>query len=126
MADIEEAIKNWEGRKSIKENNQEEQKFKRRIQEEKQIEEMRHELQKSSRIRGEGNNKDQKCKLLKLVISQFNGKHINYFRFWNQFEIQTDKSELSSVTKLSYLKEMAIPKVPLLIEGLPWNTEGNE
>ena len=40
MAKIEEASKNWKRRKSIKENNHEEQKFKRRIQEEKEIEEM--------------------------------------------------------------------------------------
>ena len=85
---------------------------------------MRQELQKSSRIRGEDNNKDSKCRLPKLVISQLNGTHIDYFKFWDQFETQIDKSELSSVTKLSYLKEMVIPKVRLLIDGLPWNTEG--
>ena len=87
---------------------------------------MRHQLQKSSRIGGEDNNNDPKYKLPKLVISQFNGAHINYFSFRNQFKIQIDKSELSSVMKLSCLKEMIIPKVPLLIEGLLWNTEGNE
>ena len=57
MADIVEAIKNWERRKPIEEKNQEEEKFLRRIREEKQIEEMRQELQKSRRIRGEDNNK---------------------------------------------------------------------
>ena len=60
------------------------------------------------------------------MISQFNGTHVDYFRCWNQFETQIDKSELSSVTALSYLKEMVIPKVWLLTEGLPWNTEGYE
>ena len=40
MPDIEEATKNWERRKSIEEKNQEEQRFERRIREEKQIEEM--------------------------------------------------------------------------------------
>ena len=53
---------------------------------------MRRELQKSSRIRGEDNNKDSKCKLPKLVILKFNGTHIDYFIFWNQFEIKIDKS----------------------------------
>ena len=95
MADMEEAIKNWDRRKSVKEKNQEEQRFERRIREGKQLEEMRQELQKSSRIRGEDNNKDSKCKLPKLVISQFNGTHIDYFRFWNQLETQIDKSERS-------------------------------
>ena len=87
---------------------------------------MRQEFQKSSRIRRADNNKDAKCKLPKLVISQFNGTHIDYFRFWNQFETQIHKSEQSSVTKPSYLKEMVIPKVRLLIDGLPWSTEGYE
>ena len=95
MADMEEAIKNWDRRKSVKEKNQEEQRFERRIREGKQLEEMRQELQKSSRIRGKDNNKDSKCKLPKLVISQFNGTHIDYFRFWNQLETQIDKSERS-------------------------------
>ena len=126
MADMEEAIKNWERRKSIDENNQEEQRFERRIRGEKQIEEMRQGLQKSSRIRREDNKKDRKCKLPKLVISQFSGTHIDQFRFWNQFQTQIDKSELSPVTTLRYLKKMVIPKVRLLIEGLPWNTEGYE
>ena len=58
--------------------------------------------------------------------SQLNGTHIDYFKFWDQFETQIDKSKLSSVTKLSYLKEMVIPKVRLLIDGLTWNTEGYE
>ena len=110
MADIKEAIKNWERRKSIEEKNKNKkiQKLERRIREGKQIEEMRQELQKSSRIRGEDNNKDPKCILPKLVVSQFNGTHIDYFRFWNQFETRKDKSELSLVTKLSCLKEMVI------------------
>ena len=93
MTDIEEAIKNQERRKSIKEKNQEEQRFKRSIREEKQIEEMRQELQKSRKIRREDDNKDPKCKLPKLVISQFSGTHIDYFRFSYQFETQIDKSE---------------------------------
>ena len=115
MTDIEETIKNQERRKSIKKKNQEEQRFERSIREEKQIEEMRQELQKSSRIRREDNNKDPQCKLPELVISQFSGIHIDYFRFRYQFETQIDKSELLSVMKLSYLKEMVIPKVLLLV-----------
>ena len=44
--------------------------------------------------KGKDNNKDPKGKLLKLVISQFS---VHTYRFWNQFETQIDKSELSSV-----------------------------
>ena len=39
---------------------------------------------------------------------------------------QIDKSDLHSVTKLSYLNEMLVPKVQLLIKGLPYNSEGYE
>ena len=28
-----------------------------------------------------------KVKLTKLVITRFNGTHMNWFRFWNQFEM---------------------------------------
>ena len=74
-ADIEKAIKNWE-----KEKINRIEKPRTQIREEKQRE-MRQELQKSSRIRAEDNNKDPKCKLPKLVIPQLNGTHINYFKF---------------------------------------------
>ena len=49
------------------------------------------QLQKSSRIRGE----DKKFELLNLVISQFNGTCINYFRLWNEIETQTEVHCLS-------------------------------
>ena len=44
IADIEEAIKNWDRRKSFDEKNLEEQRFERRIREKKQIEEVRKKL----------------------------------------------------------------------------------
>ena len=61
--------------------NQREKPRRAKIREENQIEEMREELQKSSRIKGDDNNKDSKCELPKLVISQFSATHIDYFRF---------------------------------------------
>ena len=53
-------------------------------EEQKQIQEMRQDPEKLSRIRGEDSNKD--LRFPKLVTSQFNGMHIDYFRFSNQFE----------------------------------------
>ena len=46
-----------------------------------------------------------KEKLPKLVIIKFNGTHIDWIRFWNQFEAEIDKSNLplSSISKFSYL-----------------------
>ena len=101
IADREEETKNQERKKSIEERNQEEQRFERKIREEKHIVERKEELQKTSRIKEENSNKDPEYKLPKLLISQLNGTHTDYFRFWNQFETKIGKSELLSVTKLS-------------------------
>ena len=69
-------------------------------------------------------NVNCKVKLPKLYITKFNGTHLDWFRFWNQFESDIEKSELSPVSKFSYLKELVSPKVRSLIDGLPFTTEG--
>ena len=46
-----------------------------------------------------------KTKLPKLVITKFDGTHFDWFRFWNQFESQVDKCDLTQVSKYSYLKD---------------------
>ena len=63
-------------------------------------------------------------KLPKLVITKFDGTCLHWFRFWNQFESEIDKAEIGSVSKFSYLKELLIPRVRLLIDGLPFTSEG--
>ena len=63
-------------------------------------------------------------KLPKLVITKFDGTHFDWFRFWNQFESQIDKCDLPQVSKFCYLKEFVIPKVRLLIDNLPFTSEG--
>ena len=60
----------------------------------------------------------------KLEITKFNGTHLDWTRFWNQFSVETDSSRLASVTKLSYLNEFLEPKVRSIIDGLPFNSEG--
>ena len=60
----------------------------------------------------------------KLEITKFNGTHLDWTRFWNQFSVEIDSSRLPSVTKLSYLKEFLEPKVRSIIDGLPFNSEG--
>ena len=44
------------------------------------------------------------AKLPKLVISKFQGNHLDWVRFWNQFETEIDKSNITQVAKLSYLR----------------------
>ena len=65
-----------------------------------------------------------KVKLPKLVITKFQGTHLDWQRFWGQFEVEIDKSDISQVTKFSYLKELLVPKVRAVINGLPFNSEG--
>ena len=57
-------------------------------------------------------------------LNEINGRYIDWTKFWNQFEAEIDKSNLSSILKFSYLKEMLEPKVRLIVVGLPLNTEG--
>ena len=67
---------------------------------------------------------DSAVKMPKLIISQFDGTHRDWMRFWGQFETQIDKSGVPGVTKFSYLKELVDPKVRNLIGGLPFTDEG--
>ena len=47
-------------------------------------------------------------------------------RFWNQYEAEIDKSDISPVSKFSYLKELLIPSVRAIIDALPLTYEGYE
>ena len=49
---------------------------------------------------------------------------LDWFRFWNQFETEIDQVQISPISKFSYLKELLVPKVRLLIDGLPFTSEG--
>lgn len=41
----------------------------------------------------------------KLIITNFEGTALDWFRFWNQFKTEFDKQNISNVTKFLYLKE---------------------
>ena len=69
-------------------------------------------------------DREVKVKFSKLEITKFNGTHLDWTRFWNQFSVETDSSRLASMTKLSYLKEYLEPKVRSIIDGLPFTSEG--
>ena len=66
------------------------------------------------------------AKLPKLVMSKFEGTHLDWMRFWNQFETEIDKANLTQVVKFSYLKELLVPSVRASVDGLPFTTEGYE
>ena len=112
---------------------QEERRIQRRLEEERRILEILMEMKKKEeKEKEEKKNKDKllndckfsKTKLPKLVITKFDGTHFDWFRFWNQFESQIDKCDLPQASKFSYLKELVIPKVRLLIDSLPFTSEG--
>ena len=62
-------------------------------------------------------------KFSKLIIAKFDGTSLDWFRFWNQFESETDKTEIGPTSNFSYLKELLIPRVILLIDGTPFTSE---
>ena len=70
---------------------------------------MREKFQMSEEAKAD--NVNCKVKLPKLFITKFNGTHLDWFRFWNQFESDIEKSELSPVSQISYLKELVSPKI---------------
>ena len=61
-------------------------------------------------------------KLPKLERTKFDGTSLDWFRFLNQFESEIDKAEIGPVSKFSYLKELLIPRVRLLIDGLAFTS----
>ena len=106
----------------------EEKRMQRRLEEERRIQEIKAEmktLKKTEERRGSRED-EVRVKLPKLVISQFEGTHLDWFRFWNQHETQIDKTGLSPISKFSYLKELLGPKPRVIIDGLPFTTEEYE
>ena len=49
---------------------------------------------------------------------------MDWFRFWNQFESEVDKQDISPVAKFSYLKVFLFSQARKLIDGLPFTSEG--
>ena len=105
-----------------------EERFRGRMEEEMKTEEMKMDMKKKGFefSRDEIVKSDEKVsvKLPKLKITKFEGTALDWFRFWNQFETEIDQVQISPISKFSYLKELLVPKVRLLIDGLPFTSEG--
>ena len=63
-------------------------------------------------------------KLPKLIITKLDSTSLDWFRFWNQFKGKIGKAETGPGSKFSYLKNLFIPRVRFLIDGLPFTSEG--
>ena len=100
-----------------------ENKFRRRMEEELEIEKMKLDIQKKSyEMRGQlvCEKRYKNEQLPKLIIAKFEGTHI---RFWNQFESEINSSEQHFVSKFNYLKEILAPKERLRIDTLHFTSE---
>ena len=58
-------------------------------------------------------------KLPKLIITTFDGSSLELFRLWSKFE-----REIDPISKFYYLKELLISRGRLLIDHLPFTSEG--
>ena len=138
VEEIEQKIKTLKERERDQERRKEEEieevKRQRQYDQELRIEEakqkMKQDMEKQlertqEKLQAQG-DKNIHAKLPKLVITKFHGTHLDWQRFWSQFETEIDKAEIGQVAKFSYLKELVIPKVRLSIDGLPFTTEGYE
>ena len=79
---------------------------------------MRKKLEQEAKVRDKTvdeklNKRDlaTNVKLPKLVITKFIGTHLDWTRFWNQFEAEINTTNIPQITKFSYLKEMVHPNV---------------
>ena len=118
------AISNVEKKEEIKAKHEEniiqEEMFRRRMQEELKIQDMKLQMKSKEYEKRDNivNEERVNVKLSKLVITKFDGTSLDWFRFWNQFESEIDKAEIGSASKSSNLKELLIPRVRLHIDSL--------
>ena len=66
----------------------------------------------------------QSVKLQKYTIAHFTGDYKDWTRFWNQFEIEVDGSNISEISKFNYLLELTKGKPRDDILGLPHTSDG--
>ena len=111
-----------------KEDLTQEERFRRRMEEEVKIEEMKMQMKKKGFEfnRDEIVKSDEKVsvKLPKLKIPKFGRTALDWFWLWNQFKSEIDQVQTSPISKFSYFKELLVPKVRLLIDGPPFTSEG--
>ena len=82
-----------EAKSRRREDQEQEVEFRRKLEQEKQLEEMRMEMRKQLEKKEGKKKEDSKAKLPKLFISKFEGTALDWFRFWNQFETEIDQQD---------------------------------
>ncbi|XP_002734893.1 uncharacterized protein LOC100366659 [Saccoglossus kowalevskii] len=106
----------------IRQQKQEEEWYLRKLDYEKQIQ-ARHAEQVSS---GQSLTapSTQAVKLQKYTITPFSGDYKDWLRFWNQFTVEVDGSNIAEVSKFNYLIELVKDKPREDILGLPHTAAG--
>ena len=64
-----------------------------------------------------------KPKLPKFKITKFKGTHLDWLIFWEQCDVEIDRSNLTIVTNFSYLKYFVDPNMRILTDGLSFTSE---
>ena len=93
-------------------------KFKQSLEFEAKLEEVRE--------KPEVTQKQLSVKLAKLEMTKFKGTHMDWFRFWSQFETEVERQNIDPLTKFNYFKEFLEPKVRSTIKNLNHSSEGYE
>ena len=68
--------------------------------------------------------KRKSARLQEYTISPFKGDYIDWTRFWNQFKVEVDGSDIAEISKFNYLTEMLKGKPKDDISGLPHTPAG--
>ena len=59
---------------------------------------MKREFEKENKSKSEREQNLQQVKFPKLTISKFEFTHLDWQRFWSQFECEIDRAEFAQVT----------------------------
>ena len=100
----------------------------RNIEREKEWLERKLQMEKEAKETTTGTSSQpsnaQSVKLQKYTITHFTGDYKDWTRFWNQFEIEVDGSNISEISKFNYLLELTKGKPRDDILGLPHTSDG--
>ena len=84
------------------------------------------ERESMQQIREDEAKEAQVLKVQKYTMTLFRGDHKDWLRFWNQFSVEVDSSNIAKVSKLIYLLEFVEGKPEDDILGLSHTPEGHE
>ena len=66
----------------------------------------------------------QAAKFPKFEISKLKGTPLDWIHFWEQFKAEIDETNMASITKVSYLRELLTEQPGSEILGLPFIEDG--